>query len=264
MNLRQASDRILRKLSKERKSKLRITDLGAGVIPKAINNIGQIVAQDAGNHAILWTNGSATILPTLGGATSFANALNDSGTVVGWSLNNAGQQKPFYYNGTTMMDIEPSATLTGAAEAINNNGETVGWRTNGSVIKSAGGDSDFSQKWSSLGVEFFPVNGQNDFGLLVGRRGERGFLYDYWTVQTFDINSFPHLVSGFGKITNLADINNDGTFTGTMLVDGVPHGFVADFAPYVSNVPEPSSFLLCTIATSVLFTQRTRILKRKN
>ena len=116
---------------------LQLTDLGAGVHPTAINNVGQVAGQAAGNNAILWSNGVTNVLPTFGGTTSFANDLNDSGTVVGWSLNSVGQQKPFRWDGATMMNLEPQAVITGAAESVNNLGDIVGWRTNGTIYKSA-------------------------------------------------------------------------------------------------------------------------------
>jgi len=69
---------------------------------QAMNNSGQI----AGNfltpshspHAFIWDTNSGFVDPgTLGGTTSVARAINDSGQVIGVSTDFKGQQHPFFW-----------------------------------------------------------------------------------------------------------------------------------------------------------------------
>jgi probable HAF family extracellular repeat protein len=68
-----------------------IQNLGANAAAKGINDHGQVVGF-SGNDAALWTNGALTDLGNLEGGFTVANAINNSGVIVGTadlSLNSA-------------------------------------------------------------------------------------------------------------------------------------------------------------------------------
>lgn len=63
---------------------------GTQAAPADINNLGQIVGNSdyglgSAVHATLWTNGVATDLKTLGGVSSGALAISNTGQVLGWA-----------------------------------------------------------------------------------------------------------------------------------------------------------------------------------
>lgn len=309
---------------------LQLTDLGAGLNPTAINNVGQVVGQAANSQAFLWASGTTTPLGTMGGTQSYANDINDDGTAVGWSHDAGGQMRAFSWTEANgMVNIGTEFALETAAEAISNNNEIAGWIYNGvgngyksarwteivpegeAMFASIGhkalgindqgnivgitlqtdGSADEGYFWinsgdtlsfsGGLGLDYFPyagINNQdmtagfqsgsagylqleeplvspigklqvdddfsnalglNDLGLIVGESGAKGFLFDQPTATLLDLNLFPRLTPGFGQVLRLTDINNDGTFVGVALIDGVEHGFVGMLV-----VPEPSSWIL--------------------
>jgi probable HAF family extracellular repeat protein len=96
----------------------------------AINNSGRIVGFSLG-HAFSGTEGSLRGLGTLGGSSSWAYGVNDSGQVVGVSLNSQEQYVPFLFDQGVMYNlnsliVNPSGTLPFAAYAINNFGQIAG------------------------------------------------------------------------------------------------------------------------------------------
>ena len=113
----------------------------------AINNRGQVVgATDlpgdtnffvgpfSNFHGFLWQNGNIRDLGTLAGdVTGFANAINNSGQVVGTGFFGNGQSRAFLWQAGVMTDL--NALVPGApfsplylvqANAINDRGEIVG------------------------------------------------------------------------------------------------------------------------------------------
>jgi probable HAF family extracellular repeat protein len=108
-------------------------------VAQAINNAGMVVgtsgpsADGTGSHAALWNGwtGALQDLGTLGGATSSASALNEQGTVVGWSTLQDERYQPrhaFVYRNGVMSRIAANLDANGFsyATSINNRGQTLG------------------------------------------------------------------------------------------------------------------------------------------
>ncbi|HWS55102.1 MAG TPA: hypothetical protein VN228_13285 [Pyrinomonadaceae bacterium] len=113
---------------------------GGGTISSAadVNNAGQVVGFSnvpgplfQSPRAFLWQGGTMLDLGTLGGSTSQARSINDSGVVVGVSTTAANQTRPFVYRDGVMTDL---TTLLPAGHcftnvdvrAIGNDGVVVG------------------------------------------------------------------------------------------------------------------------------------------
>jgi probable HAF family extracellular repeat protein len=100
----------------------------------AINNRGDVVGvatdpRERHSVAVLWRNGKATALGTLGGTDSQAIALNDKGEVIGTSRTASSPRHAFIWRNGSMTDL---GTLGGDdvfPTAINAAGEVIGEST---------------------------------------------------------------------------------------------------------------------------------------
>jgi probable HAF family extracellular repeat protein len=102
----------------------------------AINLAGQILGSVCGSdcHAAIWKDGKATDLGTLGGQTSWPEAINDRGQVVGESETSTGAMHAFVWQSGKMSDLGtlvksmPTGEIPQSdAVAINASGVIVGW-----------------------------------------------------------------------------------------------------------------------------------------
>lgn len=208
----------------------------------AINSSGQIVGYsytsdfyNSANssyapHAFLYSAGSMTDLGTLGGVTSIANAINDSGQIVGGS-NILGDTSlyAFLYSGGSMTNLG----IVGEAYDINNSGQIVGGTIGGAFVYSAG-------ITTILGSGGFSAFGINDSGQIVGGVwGGGAFLYSDGVMT--DLNSLIDPSSGW-VITDAQDINNSGQIAanGHNTITGYSGALLLSTTP----VPEPETYAM--------------------
>jgi probable HAF family extracellular repeat protein len=188
-----------------------LIDLGAGVQPNAINNNGLVVGQDAAGQAFVWQNGTLTELPTLAGSGGAANAINDSGEVVGWSY--WVPDAPHAFTWTSAGGIVDLSAVIGsaAAQSVNKYGAVVGWEqglTPGTV----------SVLWTPAGTANFPFSHANSQALGINNQGEVvGVQLDsngnpnggyYWNGAGYA------WTTSFTSFYPLAGINNNGAAAG--------------------------------------------------
>src|SRR5215467_16350999 len=95
-----------------------------GITPAAvaINNSGQILGNCFLNTAVVWTNDTPTVLPTLGGGSSSGTAISGNGQVAGTSQTSTGAEDGFLWSNGTMTDLGPNFSPA----AVNDSGVIVG------------------------------------------------------------------------------------------------------------------------------------------
>ena len=225
---------------------------GSMSFAQAINNYGQIVGGSSlpgdpvdalGNpivHAFLYSNGLLTDLGTLGGDSSYANAINDAGQVAGVSFLPGNPmtygdftRHGFLYSGGAKTDL---GTLGGpfgsAALGINNAGQVVGDADlpNGSLrgfLYSNGVMQQIPMPAADYSVAF----AINNYGLVVG--GMRlasnfdyhAFTFDSRTQQLTDLGTLG------GRFCQAVSVNDAGWIAGESSLPGPPdaeslHAFV--------------------------------------
>lgn len=213
-----------------------ITDLGASVIPYAINESGQVAGdnqQSGTNSAFLYSGG--VVNNFLGSIYSGAYGLNNLGHVVGYydPGNSDGFPSPFVYDGTTTTNLVPGILNAGEACGINASGQIAG----GIDFDFAAGFSPFVYNSAGHSMEIVPgieagdtnafaINDNGQFIVqYVDNTGGTHFnarLYDDLTSFT-EIPRFPGAPDS-GDLRAFA-INNQGHVTGVSqiaLVNGTP------------------------------------------
>ena len=141
--------------------------------PVGINNNGQVLGNCEVSNKVndwqgtAWTNGTPTVLPTLGGslansttALPLATAINNNGEVVGTAVTSTGALDGFSFSNGTITDLGP----TFSPEAVNDNGVIVG----GQFIDSNGTLQNLNNLIpAGSGFQIRSATGINDNGQIV-------------------------------------------------------------------------------------------------
>ncbi|NML16909.1 hypothetical protein [Azohydromonas caseinilytica] len=97
-----------------------------------VNGLGEVVGwfqQGDRTEAFRWKFNTITTLPSLGGGSSYATAINARSEIVGWSQAlSSGERHAVYWYGSTLIDLGTWGGLAAEATAINRRGDIVGYR----------------------------------------------------------------------------------------------------------------------------------------
>jgi probable HAF family extracellular repeat protein len=213
-------------------------DLGPWASPWDINNAGQVVGgktffpPPTGElHAFITGPDGVGIrdLGTLGGDFSWADAVNDSGQVVGTSNTASRGTRAFITgpDGGRMRELEAFGEIFGASVRfwdINDAGQAVGG------ILPPGGDSFFRPFITgpngvgvrALGDAWGEATGINTVGQVVGSMGSHAFITGPNGVDVKDLGTLG------GDYSSAWDINDAGQVVGasSITADGSSHAFV--------------------------------------
>ena len=147
-----------------------------------LNDLNQAVGQSGPGpgvgHATFYSNGTTTDLGTLGGSTSYATSISNSGFITGSAaLAGDSANHAFLYKNGVMTDIS-SAGPNAVGVDVNESGQVAGNYGNRAFIYSGGVLKDLG----TLGGDTVFAKAINDLGQVVGCATDKGnvmhaFLY---------------------------------------------------------------------------------------
>lgn len=225
-------------------------------VANSINDAGDMVGVSFPAHAVsyhgtLWKESTATDLGTLGGPSSNARAINDSGVVVGDARTVYSGSHAVVWNGSTAMDLDKLSYYSYASD-INNAGQIVGLSQDTICCDYGQVGLVRAMLWSgttatvldSLGGNSSVANAINTFGQIVGNSNAVGNASRHATLwngtTATDLNSFldPSMVAAGWVLTEAHDINDKGWIVGTALNATGSHAFL------LAPVPEPETYAM--------------------
>jgi probable HAF family extracellular repeat protein len=211
------------------------------------NNINTYVSR-----ATLWSGGTTTDLGTLGGKSSFAFDINNSGQIVGYSNPTLGSfaTHATLWSGGIATDLDTLGGFSSAAVGINDAGQIVG------TAEIPGNNLRHGVLWDSgkmidlgaLAGGYSEANAINNLGQIVGTSDGKAFLWEKGVMT--DLNSLVNLSLGGFILNNARGINDLGWIFGDAYDSrtNTAHGYVLTLAnnnpnpnPNPSNVPVPAA-----------------------
>lgn len=214
------------------------TELGA-FTARAINDSGEVAGStivdlggmDYVSRAARWTGGAPVTLGTLGGETSEALAISNSGWIVGNST--TGVSTPphaFVWISSSMFDLGTLGGDYSAAHGVNDAGEVVGVSRNAlgvmhafRFVVNASGTVLTRTDLGELGGDYSAAYAVNALGDIVGTSDDKAFLWSGGPI--IDLNTL--IAPSSGWVLNRATaINNAGEIVGQGVHDGETRAFL--------------------------------------
>ncbi len=177
--------------------------------------------------AVLWRAGRPIDLGTLGGPQSSATAINDRGTVIGWSETRSCAMHGFVWQQGKMVDLGTLGGPETAPVAIDDRDQVVGWSSlRGSTASSP---RQHASLWQ---------NGRmTDLGTLGGATSGAGAIDDRGDVVGWsDLKAARHHHAFLWRNGKMTDLGTLGGFTSTAIaVDD--HGWVVGSSTTPKGTP---------------------------
>jgi probable HAF family extracellular repeat protein len=187
-------------------------------------------------RAVRWHNGTATLLPGLGGANSFATRLGPTSEVIGSAQTTTGRQHGVAWIAGTPTDLGTLGGPDSFASAINTAGEIVGQADTPSATHAALWHGTNAVDLGALaGDTISTALGINDAGLVVGASsgrdtnpGQVGYSALAWDSTGMHPLTPRTTNAAAQTIASAADINNNGIIAVTVIAgDGtIAAGFL--------------------------------------
>ena len=212
-------------------------------LANGINDAGAIVGfAFTNNHlktrAFVWREGTGMrALPDLGGDASLAQAINASGTTVGWSYDTTGVLHAVSWNAAGQLtDLNPPGAISEAL-GINDRGDIVGWVFGATASASHAwlwrrdGSQVDLQTLGGAGSQAFAVN---DALVVVGVSDRRVLppVAFAWTPATGMRDA------GFGSNSQALAINKKSRIAGLQVIDAGVLGLTRTLRTPVQVLPD--------------------------
>ncbi len=243
---------------------------GALAINTAGDAVGFVNGTDLIQSAVEWTSTGSFGFGTLGPVTDSANAVNNSGQAVGYSVNgDTGHFDAVIWNGTTPTALGSLGGNYSVANGLNDSGQAVGL----SLVSGVGDAvewSGFSPSILTLGGTGGDAFGINDSGQVVGWADTASGAHDAFLLSSgtmYDLNTIASPEAGL-DITDATAINSSGQITADGTFDGTAVALLLTpqtFGPQGGGggpTPEPSPAILAAAGLALIpILRRMRLLK---
>ena len=213
----------------------------AEAINDAGNAVGSIFSATAPNHATVWNGTTLTELGTLGGQTSVARSVNNSGRAAGDSyLSDNTTNHATVWNGTTPTDLGTLGGRNSTGNDINNGGTVAGYSylTGDTKYHATVWNGATATDLGTLGGNLSEAYAINDTGIVAGwSETSPNFIHaTTWngTVAT-DLNTFldASTVNAGWVLERAFDINAHGWIVGDAhnTITNANHAFLLTRSP---------------------------------